>query len=72
MEPATRFYICPVCFTVCDSEQECHAHRMIACEPGQPGSPRRKPVEDRFGALVSRAPRWFLEARGALPQKLLK
>jgi hypothetical protein len=64
MEPEKTIYICPVCFQVCDSVKECHAHRMIACNPGRPGDKRRKPVEDRFGKLVSRAPRWYLEAVG--------
>lgn len=58
------FYICPVCFQVCDSEKECHAHRMIECEVGELGDERRKPVLDRFGNYVSRAPRWYLEAVG--------
>lgn len=61
-------YICPVCFTICESEQECHAHRMLACEPGEPGDERRKPVRDAFGQYVSRAPRWYLEAVGRAAQ----
>jgi hypothetical protein len=55
-------YLCPVCFQACDSEIECHAHRMLQCHVGQPGDERRKPVRDRSGNYVSRAPRWFLEA----------
>jgi hypothetical protein len=58
------FYICPVCFQVCESETECHAHKMIACDPGPEGDERRKPVENQFGELASRAPRWFIEAAG--------
>jgi hypothetical protein len=64
MENESVFYICPVCFQVCDTEQECHAHRMVECDAGEFGDERRKPVSDRFGNLVSRAPRWFLEAVG--------
>lgn len=60
------FYICPICFQVCETERECHlhehAHRMVECEPGSPGDERRKPVHDRFGNLMSRAPRWYLDA----------
>jgi hypothetical protein len=70
MEAKKVIYICPVCFQVCDSEKECHAHRMVACDPGLPGDTRRKPVKDRFGKFVSRAPRWYLEAVGTYqPQK---
>lgn len=57
-------YICPVCFKVCDTEQECHAHRMVACDVGEFGDERRKPIPNRFGKYVSRAPRWYLEAVG--------
>ena len=64
MDKEQSFYICPVCFQVCDSEKECHAHRMVACEVGELGDERRKPVSDRFGNYVSRAPRWYLEAVG--------
>lgn len=64
--PEDAFYICPVCFQVCDSEKECHAHRMLACNPGEPGDERRKPVKDPFGQDASRAPRWYLEAVGRI------
>ena len=66
MENKSVFYICPVCFAVCDSEKECHAHRTLECNAGEPGSEKRKPVKDQFGNYVSRAPRWFLEASGKL------
>jgi hypothetical protein len=64
MEHEEHFYICPVCFQVCDTKRECHEHMMVECNPGQEGDVRRKPVQDRFGNLASRAPRWFLEAVG--------
>jgi hypothetical protein len=37
---------------------------MVECEAGIPGDERRRPVADRFGNYVSRAPRWFMEAVG--------
>ncbi|UCE01031.1 MAG: hypothetical protein JSV42_10065 [Chloroflexota bacterium] len=55
-------YICPICFRVCEQETECHEYLMVTCETGQPGDERRKPITDRFGNLVSRAPFWYLEA----------
>jgi hypothetical protein len=72
VEPAQPivFYICPTCFRVCETEQECHEHQMafdhqmVACNPGSLGDERRKPVNNRYGQYASRAPRWFLEALG--------
>ncbi len=55
-------YICPICFRVSETEDECHEHLMVLCETGHPGDERRKPVSDQFGNFVSRAPRWYLEA----------
>jgi hypothetical protein len=62
MDPGEAFYICPACFRICESEQECHMHRMLVCEAGEPGDERRKPVVDQFGNYASRAPRWYIEA----------
>jgi hypothetical protein len=64
MDADNAFFICPFCFQVCESERECHAHRMVECKPGKPGDERRKPIYDRDGNLVTRAPRWYLEAVG--------
>jgi hypothetical protein len=58
------FYICLTCFRVCETEQECHEHLMVPCDPGELGVERRKPVSNRYGQYASRAPRWFLEALG--------
>ena len=69
MDSERILYICPMCFKVCESEQECHAHTMLACDIGELGAEQRKPVKDRFGNYVSRAPRWFLDAAGWLPGK---
>lgn len=67
MDAETDFYICPTCFQVCETEKECHQHIMIACHPGEVGGERRKPVLNKQGIMVSRAPRWYLEAIGWLP-----
>jgi hypothetical protein len=37
---------------------------VYTCIPGDLGDERRKPVNNRYGQYVSRAPRWFLEALG--------
>lgn len=64
------FYICPICFQVCESRKACdlhiHSHRMVPCNPGKPGDERRKPIVDNYGNFVSRAPRWYLEAVGLI------
>jgi hypothetical protein len=72
MEPEepTVFYICPICFLVFETRQQCQEHRLVTghqvytCIPGDLGDERRKPVNNRYGQYVSRAPRWFLEALG--------
>ncbi len=61
------FFICPVCFKICETERQCHDHLMMRCDAGKPGSELRKPVTDRFGNMVSSAPRWYLEARRIIP-----
>jgi hypothetical protein len=57
------FYICPICFQVYDTGGTCHNHTMIACTM-EPGQEQCRPIAGSRGHLVSRAPRWFLEAVG--------
>jgi hypothetical protein len=64
MDAGGVFYICPICFQICESAQQCHNHRMVACSSGEPGDERRKPVLDQFGNYASRAPLWYVEAVG--------
>ena len=59
MNPEEIFYLCPTCFEASETAAECHGHRMMHCECGQPGDERRKPVVNGGGQLTSRAPRWF-------------
>jgi len=60
-------YICPSCFTICESPVEEHKHQVIECYIGEADNIRRKPITDKFGCLVSRAPRWYLEACQRIP-----
>ena len=60
-------YICPTCFTVCQTPAESHRHVVIPCYVGSPGDLQRRPMTDRFGSFVSRAPRRYLEARRLIP-----
>ncbi len=68
-----RFYLCPICFAVCESEIACkaHNHQMIWCDPIELTDEQRKPLMYTDGRLATRAPRWFLEAVGALPARYL-
>jgi hypothetical protein len=61
------FFICPVCFAACESGRDCHDHAMVCCQVMAPDDARRRPIQDASGRLLSRAPRWFLEAVGWLP-----
>lgn len=56
------FYFCPVCFDQVEPSLEQHPHRLVRVVPGDPGSERRKPVRGARGEILSRAPRWFVEA----------
>lgn len=67
MKSSALFFICPICFEVCDSCRDCHGHTMICCDAIEAGDERRKPVFGVGGRLISRAPRWFLEAVGWIP-----
>ncbi|MDX1437813.1 MAG: hypothetical protein R3335_13450 [Anaerolineales bacterium] len=40
--------------------------RMIICNPGEPTDDRRKPLRGSGGILLTRAPRWYLEAIGVV------
>jgi hypothetical protein len=60
------FYICPTCFTVCESNPETHRHPMVRCDAGRPGDERRRPVTGSDGRILSRAPYWFMEAVGRI------
>ncbi|HJW90966.1 MAG TPA: hypothetical protein VJ436_10045 [Anaerolineales bacterium] len=66
MTDERQFHICLVCFRVCEAEGDCHHGRKLQCDAGEPDDDRRKPVADEHGQLLSRAPRWFLEALGVL------
>lgn len=67
MHDEETLFVCPFCFRICETEQECHRHKTLECHPGVDGDPQRKPLRDRFGNLASRAPRWFLEATHRIP-----
>ncbi len=55
-------YICRVCHLVGLKPLSCHPGRSVACDAGAPGDERSKPLFDRQGRLVTRAPKWWVDA----------
>ena len=63
------FCICPKCFSVSDSREECEAceeGEMVQCNVLELSKEQRKPLFDDQGRLLTRAPRWFLEETGVI------
>ncbi len=67
MAESTVFYLCPKCFQVCEVPEEDHDHAMVRCDPEALDRDSRMPPVDEHGHLMTRAPRWYLEAIGILP-----
>jgi hypothetical protein len=67
MSGSRVFYLCPVCFRRSESDDECHAQRMVVCDAGEWDDERRRPIVGADGRLLTHAPRWFLEAVGWRP-----
>ncbi len=59
-------YLCRRCFSAAEAPGVCPACGLprVACDPGAPDNPCRKPPMDADGRLQSRAPLWWL-LRGA-------
>lgn len=63
-------YICPVCHRVFGRSSIHHQRRTIRCDAGKPGDETSKPLYDEHGNLISRAPRWWIEACKMSTRKL--
>ncbi len=60
------FYLCPKCFKLREGDVEGHEHgKMIRFDASTLTPEQRKPLFDQQGRLVTRAPRWFLQAVAA-------
>ncbi len=55
-------YICRVCHLVGQHTLNCHPGNTVECDAGEPGDERSKPLFDKHGHLVTRAPKWWVEA----------
>jgi hypothetical protein len=54
-------YICRVCHLVGLKPLNCHPGNSVVCDAGEPGDERSKPLFDRQGRLVTRAPKWWVD-----------
>ncbi len=63
-------YICHTCCRLFEQFPDSHEHGdVIECEIGDLGDERRKPLVDENGHIMTRAPRWYLEAIGVIKSK---
>jgi hypothetical protein len=58
------FYLCPRCFEPAEDPTPCPrcGGERVACRPGAPDDPVRKPLMTATGEIKSRAPLWWLRA----------
>ncbi len=55
-------YICRTCHRVGQRPLTCHPRSSVKCDAGAPGDERSMPLFDVRGRLVTRAPKWWVEA----------
>ncbi len=55
-------YICRVCHRVGQRALTCHPRASVKCNAGAPGDERSMPLFDAQGRIVTRAPKWWVEA----------
>ncbi|MBI5305625.1 MAG: hypothetical protein HY868_26080 [Chloroflexi bacterium] len=55
-------YVCRVCHRVGARTLTCHVGKSAKCNAGAPGDERAKPLYDAQGNLVTRAPKWWVDA----------
>ena len=55
-------YICRECHRVAQRPVKCHGRAAVRCDAGMPGDERSKPLFDAQGQLVTRAPKWWVDA----------
>lgn len=55
-------YICRTCHRVGERPLTCHSGKSAKCDAGSPGDERSMPLFDAQGRIVTRAPKWWVEA----------
>ncbi len=58
-------YVCAKCLKVSPVADTCHGELMAECDCGSPGDERSRPIMTAEGRLVTRAPRWWVDANCA-------
>ncbi len=62
MAGSRTIYVCRVCHLVGKRPLTCHPGKSVQCDAGEPGDERSKPLFDGEGHLVTRAPKWWVDA----------
>ncbi|MCL4489325.1 MAG: hypothetical protein M1570_14535 [Chloroflexi bacterium] len=60
--PSRKIYICRVCHSVDQRPTTCHPGKSVQCDIGDFGDERSRPLFDKKGNLVTRAPKWWVDA----------
>ena len=62
----TVFYMCPKCLEPAIQAEPCPncGGKRVPCRPGKADDPCRKPFRSPSGAILTRAPEWWLRAIG--------
>ncbi len=55
-------YVCRVCHRVGQRPLTCHPGASAKCDAGVPGDVLSMPLFDTHGHLVTRAPKWWVDA----------
>jgi len=57
-----QVYLCPKCFEAQSKPGKCphDGADLLSCRPGDPDDPCRRPLMNRQGKVLSRAPVWWL------------
>ena len=58
-----EIHLCPHCLFSGAEPGACPhcGHARVTCRPGDPDDPCRRPIMDRRGRVLSRAPLWWLQ-----------
>jgi hypothetical protein len=57
-----KIYICRICHRVDQRPMTCHPGQSVTCDAGSFGDERSRPLFDKNGRLVTRAPKWWVDA----------
>lgn len=62
VKQARTIYVCRVCHRVAERPMTCHPGKSHKCDVGKPGDELTMPLFDAAGHLLTRAPKWWVEA----------